>query len=101
MRAKYRNMIKTPNGRVSFAEENLGSSPSFWAKQAKFSAKDHVKVSFATRTIKGKPTVVSVRSEFKDGTVMTSSLMPKSKLNKSNKSETKSAHKASGRLARK
>lgn len=101
MKAKYKNMIKTPKGRVSFAEENLGSSPSFWAKQAKLSARDNIKVSFATRTIKGKPTVVSVRSEFSDGTVMTSSLMPKSKLNKSNKSKKKSSHKASGRLARK
>ena len=93
MRAKYVNKIFYPNGKVKISQEKLGTSSHFWDKQVKLSAKDKVKVNYTTKSIGGKPVVTSVRSDFRDGTYMTTSLLDTKQLNKSVRHGKVSMHK--------
>lgn len=83
MKAKYESKIFYPNGKVKVHQEKFGTSSRFWDKQVKLSAKDKIKVNYTTKSIKGKPVVTSVRSDFRDGTYMTTSLLDTKQLNKS------------------
>lgn len=83
MKAKYLSKIHYPNGKVKIHEDKLGTSARFWNEEVKRSNKDKVKVNYTVKTIKGKPVVTSVRSDFKDGSYMTSSLLDTKQLNKS------------------
>ncbi len=92
MKAKYESKIFYPNGKVKVHQEKLGTSSRFWDKQVKLSAKDKIKVNYTTKSIKGKPVVTSVRSDFKDGTYMTTSLLDTKQLNKSVRHGNASMH---------
>lgn len=83
MKAKYVSKIFYPNGKVKVHHEKLGTSSRFWDKQVKLSAKDKVKVNYTIKSVRGKPIVTSVRSDFKDGTYMTTSLLDINQLNNS------------------
>lgn len=93
MRAKYISKIYYPNGKVKVHEEKLGTSSRFWDKQVKVSAKEKVNVKYSTKSIGGKPVVTSVRSDFRDGTYMTTSLIDLKQLNKSVSRGKASTHK--------
>ena len=82
MKAKYISKIHYPNGKVTTHEDKLGTSPRFWNNQLKLSANDKVKMNYATKSIGGKPVVTSVRSDYKDGTYMTTTLLNSKQLNK-------------------
>lgn len=101
MKVKYKSTMRYPDGKIKVHEDKLGSSTRFWSNQAKLNAKDGVKTSFATKTVKNKPVVTSVRSEFKDGTVMTTSLLDTTQLNKTVSRGKVSSHKKSSQSSTK
>ena len=82
MKAKYKHSFHSPNGKVSNSNEYLGTSPAFWAKEAKLAAKDGTKMSYSTKVVNGKPIVTSVRFDYKDKGFLVTRLNDTKQLNK-------------------